>query len=189
MYDLVKNAGVTNPEFIKILQTLPNSCELCLHSKKTELKPIVGNFSMVSVTSGLNSGISKKPMYKPAPKERIKAKHTNRKPLAQSQLVDLNNPTSAKICKNGMKSLPTLERNFLSPDVQRRETICTPGKASISCRQYDAEVDDKLSETMNEKENRNKEDSVAKVICHAQCSAKKKLLGKIQVQLARKILM
>ena len=31
---------------------------------------------------------------------------------------------------------------------------------------------------MNEKENRNKEDSVAKVICHAQCSAKKKLLGK-----------
>ena len=41
-----------------------------------------------------------------------------------------------------------------------------------------AEVDDKLSETMNEKENRNKEDSVAKVICHAQHSAKKKLLGK-----------
>ncbi len=75
-------------------------------------------------------------------------------------------------------SLPTLERNFLSPDVQRRETICTPGKASISCRQYDAEVDDKLSETMNEKENRNKEDSVAKVICHAQRSAKKELLGK-----------
>ena len=31
---------------------------------------------------------------------------------------------------------------------------------------------------MNEKENRNKEDSVAKVICHAQRSAKKKLLGK-----------
>ena len=31
---------------------------------------------------------------------------------------------------------------------------------------------------MNEKENRNKEDSVAKVICHAQHSAKKKLLGK-----------
>ena len=66
-----------------------------------------------------------------------------------------------------MKSLLTLERNFLSPDVQRRETICTPGKASISCRQYDAEVDDKLSETMNEKENRNKEDSVTNVICHA----------------------
>ena len=77
-----------------------------------------------------------------------------------------------------MKSLLTLERNFLSPDVQRRETICTPGKASISCRQYDAEVDDKLSETMNEKENWNKEDSVAKVICHAQRSAKKKLLRK-----------
>ena len=78
-----------------------------------------------------------------------------------------------------MKSLLTLERNFLSPDVQRRETICTPGKASISCRQYDAEVDDKLSETMNEKDNRNKEDSVAKVICHAQRFAKKKLLEKI----------
>ena len=31
---------------------------------------------------------------------------------------------------------------------------------------------------MNEKENRNKEDSVAKVICHAQCFAKKKLLEK-----------
>ena len=77
-----------------------------------------------------------------------------------------------------MKSLLTLEHNFLSPDVQRRETICPPGKASISCRQYDAEVDDKLRETMNEKENRNKEDSVAKVICHAQCSAKKKWLGK-----------
>ena len=77
-----------------------------------------------------------------------------------------------------MKSLLTLERNFLSPDVPRRETIYTSGKASISCRQYDAEVDDKLSETMNEKENWNKEDSVAKVICHAQHSAKKKLLGK-----------
>ena len=95
------------------------------------------------------------------------------KPLVQSQLVDLNNPRSAKICKNGMKSLLTLECNFLSPDVQRRETICTPGKASLSCRQYDAEVDDKLSKTMNEKD-----DSVAKVICHAQLSAKKKLPGK-----------
>ena len=31
---------------------------------------------------------------------------------------------------------------------------------------------------MNEKKNRNKEASVAKVICHAQCSVKKKLLGK-----------
>ena len=132
---------------------------------------------MALVTSGSNSGISKKSLYKPALKERIKAKCTNRKPLAQSQLVDLNNPRSAKICKNGMKSLLTRERNFLSPDVQRRETICTPGKASLSCRQYDAEVEDKLSETMNEKENRNKEDLVAKVICHAQCSAKKKLLG------------
>ena len=123
-------------------------------------------------------GFLKKTLYKLAPKERIKAKCTNRKPLVQSQLVDLNNPRSAKICKNGMKSLPTLEHNFLSPDVQRRETICTSGKAFISCRQYDAEVDDKLSETMNEKKNRNKEDLVAKVICHAQRSAKKNLLGK-----------
>ena len=109
---------------------------------------------MALETSGSNLGISKKSLHKPAPKERIKAKRTNRKPLAQSQLVDLNNPRSAKICQNGMKSLPTLELNFLFPDVQRRETICTPGKASISCRQYD----DKLNETMNEKENRNKED-------------------------------
>ena len=178
MCDLVKNAGVTDPEFIKILQTLPNSCELCICYKKTEPKAIVGNFNMASVTSGSNSGISKKSLYKLAPKERIKAKRTNKKPLAQSQLVDLNNPRSAKICKNGMKSLLTLEHNFLSPDVQRRETICTPGKASISCRQYDAEVDYKLSETMNEKENQNKEDSVAKVICHAQHSAKKNWLGK-----------
>ena len=176
--DLVKNAGATDPEFIKILQTLPNSCELCIRYKKTEPKPIVGNFNMASETSSSNSGISKKSLNKPAPKERNKAKCTNRKPLAQSQIVDLNNPTSAKICKNGMKSLPTLECNFLSPDVHRRETICTPGKGSISCRQYDAEVDDKLSEIMNEKENWNKEDSVAKVICHAQHSAKKKLLGK-----------
>ena len=165
--DLVKNAGVTDAEFIKILETLQNSCELCIRFKKTKPKPIVGNFNITSVTSGSNFGISKKSLYKPAPKERIKAKHTNRKPLAQSQLVDLNNPRSAKICKNGMKSLPTLEHNFLSLDVQRRETICTPGKASISCRQYDAEVDDKLSETMNEKENKNKEDSVAKFICRA----------------------
>ena len=134
-------------------------------------------------------GFLKKSLYKPAPKERIKAKRTNRKPLAQSQLGDLNNPTSAKIFKNGMKLLPTLECNFLSPDVHRKETFCTPGKGSISWRQYDAEVDDKLSETMNEKENRNKEDSVAKVICHAQLSAKTKLLEKVQVQLARKILM
>ena len=118
---------MTDPEFIKISQTLPNSCELCIRYKKTEPKPIVGNFNMASVTSGSNSGISKKSLYKPAPKQRIKPKHTNRKPLVQSQLVDLNNPRSAKICKNGMKSLPTLERNFLSPDVQRRETICTPG--------------------------------------------------------------
>ena len=58
--DLVKNAGVTDPEFIKILQTLPNSCELYIRYKKTEPKPIVGNFNMASETSGSNSGISKK---------------------------------------------------------------------------------------------------------------------------------
>ena len=103
--DLVKSAGVTDPEFIKILQTLPNLCELCIHHKKTEPKPIVGNLNMASVTSGSNSGISKKSLYKLAPKEKIKAKCTKRKPLAQNQLVDLNNPRSAKICKNGMKSL------------------------------------------------------------------------------------
>ena len=40
--DLVKNAGVTDPEFIKILQTLPSSCEVCICYKKTEPKPIVG---------------------------------------------------------------------------------------------------------------------------------------------------
>ena len=204
---------MSDPEFIKILQTLPSSCEVCICYKKTEPKPIVGNFNMVSVTNGSKSGISKKSLYKPAPKEKIKAKRTNRKPLAQGQLVDLNNPRSAKIYKNGMKSLliGTLERNLLSSDVQRRETICTPRKASLSCRlsdaistescqgtlvpsltpkakqqQFpstnelflplrtttddifqsphqtinldlsDAEVNDKLSETMNEKENQNK---------------------------------
>ena len=52
-----------------------------------------------------------------------------------------------------MKSLLTLERNILSLDVQRRETICTPGKASISCRQYDAEVDDKLLSRADVKDN------------------------------------
>ena len=61
--DLVKNAGVTDPEFIKILLTLQNSCELCIRYKKTEPKPIVGNFNMASVTSGSNSGISKKSLY------------------------------------------------------------------------------------------------------------------------------
>ena len=40
--NLVKNAWVTNPEFIKILQTLPSSCEVCIRHKKTEPKPIVG---------------------------------------------------------------------------------------------------------------------------------------------------
>ena len=115
---------------MKILQTLPSSCELCIHYKKTEPKPIVGNFNMALVTCSSKSGISKKSLYKPAPKKKIKAKRTNRKPLAQGQLVDLNNPRSAKISKNGMKSLliGTLECNFDTPDVQRRETICTQEK-------------------------------------------------------------
>ena len=38
---LVKNAR-RDPEFIKILQVLPNSCEVCIHYKKTEPRPIVG---------------------------------------------------------------------------------------------------------------------------------------------------
>ena len=71
MCDLVKkNPGVTDPEFKKNFQTLPNACEQCICYKKTEPKPIVGNFNMVSVTSGSNSGISKKSLYKPAPKEK-----------------------------------------------------------------------------------------------------------------------
>ena len=180
---------MTDPEFIKILQTLPNSCELCIRYKKTEPKPIVGNFNTASETSGSNSGISKKSLYKPAPNERIKAKCTNKKPSVQRQLVDLSNPTSAKICKNGMKSLPTLECNFLSPDVHRRETICTPGKASISCRQYDAEVDDKLSETMYEKENRIKRIWLQKLFAMHNILQRRNCLEKVQVQLARKILM
>ena len=185
--DLVKNAVVTDPEFIKILQTLPNSCELCIRDKKTEPKPIVGNFNMASVTSSSNSGISKKSLYKSAPKERNKAKCTNRKPLVQSQLVDLNNPTSAKIRKNGMKSLPTLECNFLSPDVHRRETICTPGKGSISYRQYDAEVDDKLSEII--KRIRIKRIRLQKLFAMHNILQRRNCLKKVQVQLARKILM
>ena len=42
LYNLVKNAEMTDPEFIKILQTLPSSCEVCIHYKKTEPKPIIG---------------------------------------------------------------------------------------------------------------------------------------------------
>ena len=58
--NLVKNAGVTDPEFIKILQALQSSCELCIRYKETEPKPIVGNFNMASGTSSSKSGISKK---------------------------------------------------------------------------------------------------------------------------------
>ena len=31
-----------DPEFVKILQVLPNSCEICIHYKKTKPRPIVG---------------------------------------------------------------------------------------------------------------------------------------------------
>ena len=40
--DLVKNAGIRDPEFIKILQVLPNSSEVCIRYKQTEPRPIVG---------------------------------------------------------------------------------------------------------------------------------------------------
>ena len=40
--DLVKNAGIRDPEFIKILRVLPNSCEVCIRYKKTEPRSIVG---------------------------------------------------------------------------------------------------------------------------------------------------
>ena len=85
-----------------------------------------------------------------------------------------------------MKSLPTLERNFLSPDVQR-ETICTPEKASISYRQYDAEVDDKLSETMNERIGI-KRIRLQKLFAKHNV-LQRNCLEKVQIQLARKVLM
>lgn len=40
--DLVRNAGIRDPEFMKILQALPNSCEVCIRYKKNEPRPIVG---------------------------------------------------------------------------------------------------------------------------------------------------
>ena len=80
--DLVKNAEVTDSEFIKILQTLPNSCELCIHYKKTESKPIIGNFNMALVTSGSKSGISKKSLYKPAPKEKNQSQAYKQKAIS-----------------------------------------------------------------------------------------------------------
>ena len=40
--DLVKNAGIRDLEFIKILLVLPNSCEVWIRYKKTESRPIVG---------------------------------------------------------------------------------------------------------------------------------------------------
>ena len=52
--DLVKNAGIRDPEFIKILQVLPNSCEVCIHYKKTEPRPLVG----FTLRSYLNENIA-----------------------------------------------------------------------------------------------------------------------------------
>ena len=40
--DLAKNAEIRDPEFIKILEVLPNSCEVWIHYKKTEPRPIIG---------------------------------------------------------------------------------------------------------------------------------------------------
>ena len=40
--DLIKNAEIRAPEFIKIKHVLPNSCEVCIRYKKTEPRPIVG---------------------------------------------------------------------------------------------------------------------------------------------------
>ena len=40
--DLVKNTGIRDPEFIKILQVLPKFCEVCICYKKTEPRPTVG---------------------------------------------------------------------------------------------------------------------------------------------------
>ena len=40
--DLVKNAGIRDLEFIKILQVLPSSCEVWICYSKTEPRPIVG---------------------------------------------------------------------------------------------------------------------------------------------------
>ena len=40
--DLVKDAKIKDPDFIKILLVLPNSCKVCNRYKKTEPRPIVG---------------------------------------------------------------------------------------------------------------------------------------------------
>ena len=45
--DLVIDAGVKDAEFIKILQELPHTCEICLRYKKADPRPIVG-FSLGS---------------------------------------------------------------------------------------------------------------------------------------------
>ena len=49
--DLVKNEGIRDPEFIKILQVLPNSHEICIYYRKTEPRPIVG-FTLGSYFNG-----------------------------------------------------------------------------------------------------------------------------------------
>lgn len=40
--DLVRNSGMRDSEFIKILQELPNSCEICMRYKRAKPRPIVG---------------------------------------------------------------------------------------------------------------------------------------------------
>ena len=144
--DLVKNAGVTDPEFIKILQTLPNSCDYASVTRRLNLNQFLKiliwcRWPVVQILGFLC--ISRHPRKESRPSVQTES-HLHRVSLLIS--IILHQQKSARM---GMKSLLTLERNFLSPDVQRRERICTPGKASISYRQYVAEVDDKLSETMN----------------------------------------
>ena len=47
LYDLAKDAGIKDPEFMKILQECPSSCDFCLRYKKVEPRPVVG-FSLGS---------------------------------------------------------------------------------------------------------------------------------------------
>ena len=42
LYELAKDAGIKDPEFIQILQNFPKSCEFCLRYKKAEPRPVVG---------------------------------------------------------------------------------------------------------------------------------------------------
>ena len=40
LYDLAKDAGIKDPEFMKILQECPGSCDFCLRYKKVEPRPV-----------------------------------------------------------------------------------------------------------------------------------------------------